>query len=167
MSTITYNFTMSDENVAKAIVSIGKRSKSIRKDMHSVAVSVLHNWAKSGDVSTACNRATEMLDQCDPAFAQKIVNWFGMHAGFSLVETDDGNRFGYDADKTTLSTEEYQAAKAETMFELTPDKAPAPYDLRIKAMQLIEATEKKIVKGLGEDDNVEVELLQGLKALLA
>ena len=164
---IKFTFNMSDNDVAKGIVSIGKRSASIRKDMHSVAVSVLWNWAQSGDVSTACRRASEMLEHSDDAFAQKIVNWFGVHAGFTLVDTDDGKAFGYDADRTTIDADGYQAAKAETMFALTPDTPPQPYDLRAQILNLIQRAENKRTRGLKEGDNGPADLVKGLKSLVA
>lgn len=51
---ITYTYTMDDASIEKGVVSIGKRSASIRKDMHSVAVSTLFQWGKTGDVLMRC-----------------------------------------------------------------------------------------------------------------
>ncbi len=163
---IRFTFNMTDEDVAKGIVSVGKRSKSIRKDMHLLAVSIMRNWAKSGDVKTAALRASQMLEHCDPAFSQKIVNWFGVHASFEMVESDGDKVFGYDGNKTMLSEDEFQAAKGETMFDLTPDNDPQPYDLRSKVLNLIAQAENRRTKGLKEGDDVPADLIASMKALV-
>ena len=161
---ITYSYTMDDSSIEKGVVSIGKRSASIRKDMHSVAVSTLFQWGKTGDVAAACRRANAMLTQWDGAFAQKIVNWFGVHAGFTL---NDENAFVYSADRTTLAPEAFQAAKAESMFDLTPDQAPKAYDLRKLVLDLIVKAENKRTKGLNDDDYAPLALITALKAGVA
>lgn len=161
---ITYTYTMDDASIEKGVVSIGKRSASIRKDMHSVAVSTLFQWGKTGDVAAACRRANAMLAQWDGAFAQKIVNWFGVHAGFSLNEE---KVFVYSADRTTIDADTFQAAKAESMFDLTPDPAPKAYDLRKLVLDLIVKAENKRTKGLGEKDYAPSALINALKAGVA
>jgi len=161
---ITYSFTMDDASIDKATVSVGKRSASIRKDMHSVAVSILFQWGKTGDVASACRRANAALSLWDGAFAQKIVNWFGVHAGFEL---NDEKVFVYNADKTTITADEFQAAKAETMFALTPDAAPVAYDLRKLVLDLIVKAENKRTKGLKDGDYAPSALIEAMKAGVA
>jgi hypothetical protein len=158
---IKYTFNMSDNDVKKAISSIGSRSKTIRDQMHKVAVSILHNWAENGSVNVAKDRANQMLSECDPAYSQKIVNWFQKYAGFAF----ENGEFSYV--ETQLSTETFQAARAESMFELTKDEAPKPMDLRAMILSLAERAEKKRVKGLTEEDVVPDDLVAGLKALVS
>jgi len=161
---IKYSFVMDDASIDKAVVSIGKRSASIRKDMHSVAVSILFQWGKTGDVAAACHRANGALSLWDDAFAQKIVNWFGVHAGFAL---NDEGVLEYSADQTTIDAKAFQAAKAETMFDLTPDNPPKAYDLRALVLDLIVKAENKRTKGLKADDYAPIELITALKAGVA
>lgn len=168
MAKLTYNATMSDTDIVTGIASIGRRAGQLRKDIHSVATSILHNWAKSGDVSTAALRATELMGAIDAAHAQKCVNWFAQYASFTLVDTDDGKVFGYDGDVTTIDAETYQAARAESMFDLTPDKPVEPYVLREKIASLIEAaTKRPNAKKTHSDDDIPEEMIAALRAIVA
>lgn len=162
---IKYTYTMSLEEIDKATASIQKRTASIRSDIHSVAVSIMHNWARSGAANVAVAKATALLASIDDNYHQACVNWFGAHGGF--VYNTKEKSFSYSPDKTTITPDEYQAARAETMFELTPPKAVQPYDLRAKVLALVASAEKRRKKGVGEKDNVPAELIAGLKSLVA
>lgn len=160
MSAIKYSYAMSDDVVVKAIASIGNRSASIRKNMHHVAVSIMHNWAESGAANVARDRAQAMLDQCDPAFGQKIVNWFTVHAGFEF----DAEEKSFSYTRTTTSPEQFQAAKAETMFELTKDADPKPMDL-LKDLKRVLAKAKKH-RADGDTEKVPAETVSALETLV-
>ncbi len=159
-----FTYAMTDKAIVDGIADVGKRSKSIRADMHKLAVSILNNWAKSGAANVAAQRAGEFLANADPAFSQKIVNWFSAHAGF---EYDSGDEvFTYT--KTTLSTAEFQAAKGETMFDLTPDKKAQPaVNLRAMLLKDIKTAKKRRVEGVRDGvDEIDTELLTQVEALL-
>ena len=161
-----FTFTMTDKQVVAGIADINTRSKSIRVDMHMLACSILQNWAKAGAVNVAAQRATEFLHGVDAAHAQKVVNWFAVHAGFVW---DSGEEVFVYEGKTTLTAEEYQAAKKESMFDLTPDKKPAPaVDLRARLMTVLADAKKRRVKGVREGiDVIDTDLLSKVEALLA
>lgn len=162
---LKFSYSMSLSDIDKATVSVGRRTQSLRDDIHKVMVSILYNWARAGAVNVACDKANALFEQIDENYRQAYINWFGMHAGF--VYDPKEQSFSYSEEKTTINSEQFQAAKAETMFELTPPKAPQPYDLRAKVMNLISTAEKRRKKGLGEDDNVPADLVNGLKALVS
>jgi len=162
---MAYTFTMTTDEVDKACGNIVVRAKNLRIDIHKVAVSILHNWAVNGSVNVAAAQATKLLNSVDSSHAQKVVNWFGVHAGFELIDVDGDKAFGYDADRTTIEADDFQAAKAESMFDLTPDKKPEPYDLIPKLMAFIEAAEKRAAKSKA-GDNIPADKLAALKALV-
>lgn len=161
---LTYSFVMTDAQVEKAIPSLTKRTAALRADMHKVAVSILANWAKHGDVATAVRRASAMLTINDD-YAQKVVNWFGLYAGFELDEENGG--FVYDDTRTTISADQVKAAKAETMFDLTPPKPVKPFNLPERIQSLINAAEKRRKKGVTEGDEIPQEMLNKLKSALS
>lgn len=163
--TVKYSYTMGVDAIPAACKSIKTRTTKMRDDIHKVAVSVLHNWASSGAANVARDQANLLLDAIDENYRQACVNWFGMHAGF-VFDTKEGT-FSYSADKTTITTAEYQEAKAESMFDLTPAKKVQPYDLRAKVLALVASAESRRKKGVDEKDNVPAELIAGLKALVA
>lgn len=161
---IKYTFTMSDENILAACASLKTRTSKMRDDIHKVACSILCSWGRNNAANVARDQANALLDAIDENYRQACVNWFGMHAGF-VYDTKEQS-FSYSPDKTTITPAEYQAARAETMFDLTPAKSVQPYDLRAKVLALVAAAEKRRKKGVGENDNVPVELIAGLKALV-
>lgn len=159
---LKYSFTMSDADVAKGIIAVGKRSAAIRVQMHQLAVSILSNWAKSGDVKPAKERAELLYEKCDDAFKQKVVNWFGKYAGFEFdTET---STFSYT--ETKISVETVQQAREKDMFKLTPDAQVKAFDLREKLLSLIQQAEKRRQsdKFDPERDNIDPSLLKLIKA---
>ncbi len=157
---IKYSFIMDDADVKKGITSVGTRSKSIRKDMHCLAVSILKNWAKSGAVNVACERANQMLVECDPAYAQKIVNWFTLYAGFTFAD----KKLSYT--ETKISVETVQKAQSETMFDLTKDAAPKAVDMVAGLKREIAKAKKAIANGLSDKDNVPEGMVEAAEKLL-
>lgn len=159
---IKYNYTMSDNDVAAGIKSVGKRTKSLRQHVVFLSVSILRNWAQSGDVATAARRAGELLEAADDAWSQKIVNWFGEYAGFELAEEG-----GFTYSHTTIDQSTFQDAKKNDLFAFTPDNPPQPYNLREKIIKLADAAKKRREKGLKDGDDVPQEMVDGLIALVS
>ena len=160
---IKYTFNMTDDAIAAGAASVKKRAGSIRKHVHFLNVSILFQWGKTGDAGAMAAKASVMLNSVDGSHKQKVVDWFGMFAGLQLNEEKDG--FIYT--NTTIDAETFQAAKAETMYDVSPDKEVQVYDLRAKIINLIKSAENKRTKGLGEKDNVSVEDIAALKAIVS
>lgn len=162
---IKYTFSMSLQDIDKATVSVGTRTQSLRKDIHAVMVSIMYNWARAGAINVARDKFNALFRQIDDNYQQAFINWVSVHAGMVYDEKEE--TFSYSDDRTTINSDQFQAAKAETMFELTPPKKPVPaYDLRAKVMQLVATAEKKRKAGLRDEDNVPPELVTALKSLV-
>ena len=101
-----------------------------------------------------------MLETCDGSYSQKIVNWFCSYGGW--VFDNEDNTFTYG--ETTLSAERYQECRAETMFDLTPDAAPKPFNLPDAIKALLTRAEARKAKA-NEDDLIPTTLLASLKAI--
>lgn len=155
-----FNFTMSDADIASGTIVVGKGAKKLRDQIHFIGVSIIRNWSLTGDASTATRRASELLNAIDPSHKQKCVNWFGLHCKLTL--NDEKNAFTYT--ETTVSSDVFQAAKAESMFVLTEDKEPTPFDLNAEIVKLIERARKHAAKPK-EGDVVPMDRLRALTFL--
>ena len=166
----TYNMTL--DQIDAGIASIAKRQSQVKSDMHRVVVSILYNWAQSGAVNVAVEKANRMLANCDENHRQAIVNYFCLHGQWDYDTSSETFSYG---DKRTITSEEYQAAKAETMFQLSPPKpAQSPFDMSEKVMQLAQSAEKKlkenakaIAKGEEAPHAVTQEQVDSLKSLVS
>ena len=163
---ITYSYSMTAEMIDAAIPAYGKRVGTMREDAHKIAVSIARNWAEHGAVNVAADKMTAFLGNIDAAHAQKLVNWCNVHLGFELEGSGDDAKFVYT--KTTLSTEEWNEAKAQTMFALTPDSKPQPFNFNAELAKLIAKAEKRPSSTKKTDEDViDAAQLAAAKALLA
>lgn len=158
---IKYNYAMTDADIESGIASVGKRSKSLREDIHKLSVSILKAWATSGDAGAASKRASSLLEAADKYKAQAIVNWFAVYASF---EYDNGEgSFSYTA--TTTTVENVQAAKEEPYWQLSPPKPAQPFNLMTKLNTLVDSAKKRRVKGMKEGDDIPQDILDALSAI--
>lgn len=159
---IKYSFSMKNDAIEAAIPALGKRVSSTKRDIHFVACSILFQWGQSNDAKTAARRASEMVTDIDGHYAQGLVNWFTVYAGF---EWNSGEKtFRYT--DTKISAEKWQAAREETFEQLTPPKEPKAFDLPSKLQALIAQAEKRREKGLNDGDTCSSEMLDALKVAL-
>ena len=161
MTKITYSFTMSDKQIQLGSADVSVRSIDLRKHCHMLACSILNRWAKTGDAGAAANAASTLLVSVDKSHAQKLVNWFGKYGAFAL---DESNKevLRYSSDKTTISVAEYQAAKAETMFELTADPTLKALDLGKRLDALLKEVDKHTTKPV-DGDVIPAAVVQALR----
>lgn len=157
-----FNFTMSDADIASGTIVVGKAAKKLRDQIHFIGVSIIRNWSLTGDASTATRRASELLNAIDPSHKQKCVNWFGLHCKLTL--NDEKNAFTYT--ETTVSSDVFQAAKAESMFVLTEDKEPTAYDLNVEWLKFLAKARKRAEKAK-EGDHIDMTFLRKLEAVTA
>lgn len=162
MAAVKYTQTMSDADIVKGCASVKSRSESIRKHVDFLAVSILFQWARSGDASAMAMKAGILLNSVDASHVQKIVNYFGAYAGLELNEEKNG--FTYTV--TTMTPAKFQEAKAMSVFSFTPDKAPEAYDLRKAILALIERADAKRKKGLKAEDFAPEAMIEGLRSVL-
>lgn len=157
---------MTDDKIQKMIPSIKKRAASIRKDVIAVASAILHNWAESGAVNVAAQRAGELFDAVDDAHKTKVAKWFGDFAGFSFSTEEDSVAVTYD--QTKLSAKQFQAAVKMDLFKYSPDDLSA-FNLDAMIANLVARAEKRAAAVEGkrhEDDAIDLEKLAALKALV-
>jgi len=162
MTAIKYTYDMSFEDIDKGIKSVGTRGTKLRNDTHSICVSLLSRWIKTGDVSVPCSKATVLVDTADGYHSQALVNWFTVHAGFKW--DTDAKAFTYST--TTMDLDRAKAAKDEPYWTLTPPKEVKAFDLPSKVMALIKQAEKKRGKGLTDEDTISEEMITQLKAVV-
>lgn len=158
---MSFSYTMNDDQIAKGLVSIGKRAASLREDVHKISVSILFRWHESRDARAAVERASALLGVVDGSHKQKIINWFSVYAGFSY--DTDTNVFTYT--NTTISEEQVKAAKAETAYKLTKDADPKPFDLPGKIQNLLKQAKKAQQAGVS-GSNIPDDMLDGLAHLI-
>ena len=154
-----FSYQMNDADILKGIVSIEKRTATLRQNIHQVAVSILKAWAISKDAKTAAHRATQLLEAADKYKAQAIVNWFAVYAGFEYSD----KVFTYT--ETTIEVSAVQAARDEPYWELSPPKDAKPFDLSGQIMALIEKAQKRRTKPK-DGDNIPADLLSKLVSTL-
>lgn len=160
MPQLSYSFDMSSAKIDEAIPALGNRAKSVKADIHKVAVSVLADWHRSGDASTATRRATDMLE-VDKHYSQGLVNWFKQYAGFDYDTSSKS--FSYTA--TKIAVEAVKAAKAETFEQLTPPRDPKPMDFLSELQRVINKAEKHMAESV-DGDKVDPDLVAKIKAVI-
>jgi hypothetical protein len=164
--TVKYSFVMSDKDISDATVSLSKTVSSTRVKVHQIAVSILHNWAEHGAANVACNRAAELLKAMDPSHAQKAVNWFAKYGGLKLEGKKDEKKFIYTESKITSNV--YQDARKQSMFDLSKDTDPKPFNDIEKLDHLIRAVSSRVTsKGASEDDVIHFEMWREIRAVAA
>lgn len=162
---VSFSFTMKPEMIELGQKALQKRSAKTILDQHKINVSILHNWADNGAVNVAAQRAAMVIANCDPYYAQAIVNWYAVHAGFEW----DAKEKSFTYTKTKLSAEEWQAAKGEDFKTLTPPSTPKAFNLDEKIKTLITAAENRMkakAEKRHEDDDISMDHLQMLKAIV-
>ena len=157
-----FSFKMTDADIVVGIASIGKAAARTRDQVHMVACSIIRNWITSGDAATAARRATELTAHIDPSHAQKAVNWFGK---FCKFEYDKQNK-AYVYTVTTIPTEVFQAAREKSMFQLTKDAVPEPYNLVESINRVLDTATKRALKQR-EGDAIDLALVRRIREVLA
>jgi len=147
MSKLSYTYTMSADQIDKAVPALKKRDASLNTDWHKTCVSVLHNWATSGAANVAAKKATTIV-QASGYRNQSIVKWFAHHAGFEW----DGKKFAYTRTKLANGDEDaptvFQNAKAEPFWKLDPPKSVKP----VKLLDELERVLTRAKKRMGESE---------------
>jgi hypothetical protein len=159
-----YSFTMSFSDVEKGAVLTGKRSATIKQDIHKMNVSILQAWFTSGDVSHAARTAGILLANVDGYYGQAIVNWFKMFAGFDYDPKNKEQPFSYTATKITV--DEVKAAKLKTFEQVTPPPQPKAFKFIEELQKVLSKAAKHLEKPV-EGDAVDPEAYRKAQALLA
>lgn len=159
-----YSFTMSYEDVAKGAVLTGKRSATLKQDIHKMNVSILHQWMVHGDASHAARTAATLLAATDKYYSQPLVNWFKVHGGFDYDPKNEEQPFTYT--KTKITADEVKAAKNETFEQLTPAPKAKPMNFLAELQKVIAKADKHLAKSV-EDDEVDAEQVFKVKQFLA
>jgi len=164
--TVKYSFVMSDKDISDATLSLSKTVSSTRIKVHQIAVSILHNWAEHGAANVAASRATELLKAMDPSHAQKAVNWFSKYGGLKLEGKKDEKKFVYTESK--IEPQVYQNARKQSMYDLTKDTAPKPFNDIEKLDNLMQAVTSRITsKSASEEDVIHFEMWKEIRAVAA
>lgn len=121
-----------------AIKSIQTRGKSLEKDIHVAAVSVLVHADKHGDITLA-----QKLVDAVPTMARKnaLRDWLLAHGKFS-----------YDAQNKTLTYNKgavtlVEEAIAMPFWEFKPEAEYVAFDINAAIAQLVKRAESAIAKG--------------------
>lgn len=165
MTAVKFNYKMTPDQIVAGQNSLKRRGAKARDDQHKVNVSILHNWATGGAANVAAERAAYTVNNCDSYYAQAIVNWFTVHAGFAWDA--DEKKFSYS--KTKISADEFQSAKGETFVDLTPPSEPKPFKLDDKIATLITAAENRMKAKADkrtDEDDIDPAHIEALKAIL-
>jgi hypothetical protein len=163
MAAVKFNFEMAPAQIEAGIKSIGKRSKSLREDVHKVAVSVLVQWHKTGDVRQPIKFVNSLVKDGEAYYAQALHDWFIAFGEFKY----EGGEF--KPGKTKIDMDTVKAAKAQPFWDFSPPKAIKPLDLPAKIAALIRQAEKRVEDENKRADGDDVEKLkrqvEALKAL--
>lgn len=160
MSTVKYTFKMSLVDIDKATEILGRRAVTMKDDMHKVLTSLLAVWHVDGDARKITERMAA-LTKVEGYYSQAIIDWAGCFAGFEYDTTSKA--FTYT--NTTITLEQFQAAKAEPFFKFSPAKEPTPYDFGDKLTKLL-ATAGKRAEKPKEGDTIDVSLLGKIQLLV-
>lgn len=136
-----------------AITSIGKRGKTLDRDMHTVAVSCLIHADKHGDITLA-NRLIEVMPKT--ARTNALKDWFLAFGKFSYDA--DNKCFAFNKTATTQT----KAAMATPFWEFKPE---ADY-VALDAVKFLENAIKRVESAMNRGDDVPEALAKGLAGLL-
>lgn len=164
MPQVKFNYNMSFDAISNGIKSCKSRSAKVKEDMHKINVSILNRWSETNDVTVPCGKATEAVKGCDAHYAQGLVNWFTVYAGFEWDEETEAFKYT----KTTISKDEVVKAKGETFEQLSPPREPKAFNLDERIKNLIRAAKSKREKGIKEGfDNINEDHLKALEAIVS
>lgn len=169
MTKLTYSFSMSLDQIDKAVPALEKRDAALNTDWHKTCVSVLHNWAESGAANVAAEKATAIVKAAGYR-NQSIARWFATYAGFEW----DGGKFSYTRTKLDNGDEDaatvYQAAKAEPFWKLDPPKEVKAFNLDAEIQKLIDKAKKRMAETdeskKSDEDKINADHVTALQAIL-
>lgn len=147
---------MNDNDIDKGITLVSTRAKGIRTTIHQLNVSTLARWAETKDVSAAAKRATRIVQEIEPRYAQAIVNWFTAFTPLSWRSADKENEitagFYYEPSLTTITKEQVVESKASPWNEFTPTSEPVPFVLVDEVDKFLARIQKRASQEKAIDD---------------
>lgn len=171
---LTFSFNMSLDSIDRGVEVLQKRDKKTDNDWHMLACSVLRNWATSGAVNVAAEKATMIVNGA--AYRnQALTDWFTVHAGFEWDATSKAfkyTRTKLEHDDVTAE-DAFQSAKGEPFWKLSPPRVVKAFDLDTeiqklidKAKQRVKAAEDKDEKKYSAEDKISIDRVKALEAAL-
>jgi|TARA_Y100000289_G_scaffold2695_1_gene2572 hypothetical protein len=155
-----------DAKIDDMIASISKRGKSIQKDIHRTACSIVRRWHESSDVSVAVRQMNALLAAIPSmARANAFKAWVEAYATF--VWDADNSCFAYHAKRTKISLDDAKAACATPFWEFKKEPEYKPMNLDDMIAALIARADKRRQDGLQDGDVVDADKIKALKAIIA
>lgn len=155
-----------DAKIDAMIVSISKRGKSIQKDIHRTACSIIALWHTNGDVSVAVSKMNALLDAI-PSMgrANAFKAWVEAYATF--VWDVENSTFAYHPKRTKISLEDAQSACGTPFWEFIKEPEYKPMNLFDDIARLVARADKRRQDGLKDTDVVDADTIKALKAIIA
>ena len=168
-NSVKYTYGMADKDIAAGIISVGKRHKTLYKDIQHLAVSIIHGFHKSNDTETVTRRANDLIAALAGGKQNALRRWFETFAPLVYNKETKLLVVGFNASSPVKDYRKIDAMKArdELWYNAIPDPEYKPLaDLNGQIAQLVKRA-KTDIERLGDQSKVNRQQLVALESLLS